>query len=212
MYLQIKQSIVQPRGQDDVLAFAVDDDDHWASTGSTRPVNIEISCEYHTLHACNDGSYDYKAGSHDFNIGSHDCNTVAVMLGHMPTMLGHMPTMLGHSTAVLDHMPTLSTMLGHSTAVMDHMTTMLGNMTTMLGHMTTVLGHMTTMIGHMTTMLSHMASELEHTTPYLASFHLVGQQDNGGRVLLPDHPPEVIHRLLQGALRSDILLGIVVAL
>ena len=206
MYLQIKQSIVQPRGQDDVLAFAVDDDDHWASTGSTRPVNIEISCEYHTLHACNDGSYDYKAGSHDFNIGSHDCNTVAVMLGHMPTMLGH-------STAVLDHMPTLSTMLGHSTAVMDHMTTMLGNMTTMLGHMTTVLGHMTTMIGHMTTMLSHMASELEHTTPYLASFHLVGQQDNGGRVLLPaDHPPEVIHRLLQGALRSDILLGIVVAL
>ena len=96
--------------------------------------------------------------------------------------------------------------------MLGHMPTMLGHSTAMLDHMTTMLGHMTTMLGHMTTMLSHMVSELEYTTPYLASFHQVGQHDNGGRVLLPDHPPEVIHRLLQGALRSDVLLGIVVAL
>ena len=34
---------------------------------------------------------------------------------------------------------------------------------------------------------------------YPADLHQVGHHDNGCRVLLPDHPPEVIHRLLHWA-------------
>ena len=49
-------------------------------------------------------------------------------------------------------------------------------------------------------------------TSHLAEFHKISQHDNGGRVLLPDHPPEVIHSLIQGALSCNVLPGIPVAL
>ena len=31
---------------------------------------------------------------------------------------------------------------------------------------------------------------------YLSKFNNVGEHDNGGSLLLPDHPPEVLHRLI----------------
>ena len=47
---------------------------------------------------------------------------------------------------------------------------------------------------------------------YLAKLLKICQHDNSGRVLLPDHPPEVFHGLIQGALSCYVLPGILVAL
>ena len=49
-------------------------------------------------------------------------------------------------------------------------------------------------------------------TLYLAKLHKISQHDNSGRVLLPDHPPEVIHGLNDGALSCYVLPDILVAL
>ena len=128
------------------------------------------------LHACIDGSYDYKAGSLDFNIGSHDqlqyCGCDAgsqcwITCRQQNRCAG---SHADNRTAVLDHMPTTEPQCWitcrqqnrSAGSHADNRTAVLDNMTTTLGHMTTMLGHMTTMIGYMTTMLSHMASELEH--------------------------------------------------
>ena len=49
-------------------------------------------------------------------------------------------------------------------------------------------------------------------TLYLAKLHKISQHDNSDRVLLPDHPPKIIHGLIQGTLSCYVLPGISVAL
>ena len=51
-----------------------------------------------------------------------------------------------------------------------------------------------------------------HVTLYFAKLLKISQHDNSGRVLLPDHPPEVIHSLIKGALCCYVLLYIPVTL
>ena len=47
---------------------------------------------------------------------------------------------------------------------------------------------------------------------YLSSLLNLGQHDNHRHLLLPDHPPEIVHRVLHGPLGDDVCVLLLVAL
>lgn len=51
--------------------------------------------------------------------------------------------------------------------------------------------------GNIQIICTFLISNIFFTTPvYLLSLLQVGHHDDGGSILLPDHSPEVVHRLL----------------